>query len=141
MECVPSALEYSSKDDKFRLIAFGKYSYSTINIARIVKCELLGEYSAGEYEPKQPIINELVLELVDERNALERAMLHFSHLEKVTERMEGDRYQITLRYHKDDETEMLIRVLSFGPMIKAVSPQSFIDQIRERIKKQIDLGK
>lgn len=60
----------------------------------------------------------LVIELIDERNALERAMLHFSHLEKKTEKVSNDRYKITLYYDKDDETELLIRVLAFGPVRK-----------------------
>ena len=53
-----------------------------------------------------------MIELTDERNALERAMLHFSHLEKKTEKVSNDRYKITLYYDKDDETELLNK--SFG---------------------------
>ena len=45
-------------------------------------------------------------------------------------------YQITLKYDKSDETEILIRILSFGPMIKIVSPDSFIRQLKSRIDKQ-----
>jgi len=136
LECVTSKLEYSPKDDKFRLIAFEKNNYTTINISRIIQCELLPEYESGEYNPVLPSNRELIMELTNERNAMERAMLHFSHLEKVTERFDDNRYRITLRYNKDDETEMLIRVLSFGPMIKVISPNRFIDLIRERIQKQ-----
>lgn len=40
----------------------------------------------------------LVLELTDERNALKRVMLHFSHLEKETERLDDTHYRITLFY-------------------------------------------
>ena len=76
------------------------------------------------------------MELIDERNALERAMLHFSHLEKETRKLDKNHYSITLRYDHDDETEMLIRVLSFGPMLRVTSPESFIEKIRERLKKQ-----
>ncbi len=50
------------------------------------------------------------------------------------------RYQITLRYDHDDETELLIRVLSFGPMLRVVGPESFISLIRERLVKQKDCG-
>ena len=78
----------------------------------------------------------LVLNLTDERNALERVMLNFSHLEKEAVKIDDMHYQITLKYDKSDETEILIRILSFGPMIKVVSPDSFIRQLKSRIDKQ-----
>ena len=83
----------------------------------------------------------LVIELIDERNALERAMLHFSHLEKKTEKVSNDRYKITLYYDKDDETKLLIRVLAFGPVMKVTEPESFIEQIKQRLRMQNNLKK
>ena len=134
--CVVYSLEYSSKDDKFRIIASGdRYSF-IINMARITKCELTGEYSPEEFRPKAPIKKEIIFELFDERNALERVMLHFSHLEKETEKIGDKKYRVKLLYETEDETEMLIRILSFGPMIKVLSPQNLIEQIKKRIEKQ-----
>ncbi len=63
-------------------------------------------------------------------------MLHFSHLEKETERIDERRYRLTLHYEKDDETELLIRVLSFGPVLKVVYPAQFRDKLKNRIEKQ-----
>ena len=74
--------------------------------------------------------------LREERNALERVLLHFSHLEKETVRLEEDLYQVTLRYDKEDETELLIRILSFGPVLQVTAPDSFIALIRERLAHQ-----
>ena len=134
--CVVYNLEYSSKDDKFRIIASGdRYSF-IINMARITKCKLMEEYSPEEFRPKAPIKKEIVFELFDERNALERVMLHFSHLEKETEKIGDKKYRVRLLYETEDETEMLIRILSFGPMIKVLSPQNLIEQIKNRIEKQ-----
>ena len=134
--CVVYSLEYSSKDDKFRIIASGdRYSF-IINMARITKCELMEEYSPEEFRPKAPIKKEIIIELFDERNALERVMLHFSHLEKETEKIGDKKYRVKLLYETEDETEMLIRILSFGPMIKVLSPQNLIEQIKNRIEKQ-----
>ena len=39
-------------------------------------------------------------------------------------------------YDADDETEILIRVLSFGPMLRVTSPERFIKLIRERLRRQ-----
>ena len=50
-----------------------------------------------------------------------------------------NRYRLTLRYDREDETELLIRVLSFGPVLKVVSPDSFIDKVKERLRKQFAL--
>ena len=80
-----------------------------------------------------------MLELLDERNALERVMLHFSHLQKETVKLSDNRYKVTLTYNRQDETEMLIRILSFGPMVKVVEPQSFITLIKERLNMQRQL--
>lgn len=138
--CVPYRLEYSAKDDKFRLLTAGGANSVTVNLGRMTRCELLEPYSPKAYHPPQPRTETLVLELIDERNALERVMLHFSHLEKETVRLENGRYRLTLRYDREDETELLIRVLSFGPMLRVVAPDSFIEQIKYRLQKQTSCG-
>lgn len=134
--CVPYRLEYSAKDDKFRLLTAGGADSATINLGRITGCELSEPYSPQAYHPPQPQKETLVLELFDQRNALERAMLHFSHLEKETERLENRKYRITLRYNREDETELLIRVLSFGPMLRVIAPDSFLAQVKSRLGRQ-----
>lgn len=138
--CVPLRLEYSEKDDKFRLLAVSGQKPLTINLAQIRALSLLEPYTREEAQPPQPKKQELVLELTDLRNALERVLLHFSHLEKETERLDGSRYRITLRYDQEDETELLIRVLSFGPVIRAVSPPAFVELIRQRLSRQAALS-
>ncbi|MDD3429345.1 MAG: WYL domain-containing protein [Oscillospiraceae bacterium] len=135
-QCIPYKLEYSSKDDKFRVLTASPKNTLTINVARIRSCELLEPWCEEEYRPKAFEKKTLVLELKDERNALERVMLHFSHLEKETIRLDSSNYRLTLHYDLEDETELLIRVLSFGPMLKVTSPQSFIDKIKERLNMQ-----
>ncbi|MGE5629050.1 MAG: WYL domain-containing protein, partial [Solirubrobacterales bacterium] len=35
-----------------------------------------------------------------------------------------------------DETELLIRILSFGPVIKVLAPEKFLNLIKERVMKQ-----
>lgn len=137
--CLPYKLEYSPKDDKFRLITGNNRTALSINLARITECSLLEPCEDSQYSPKQMRRQTLVLELTDQRNALERCMLHFSHLEKETVRIGDDRYRLTLRYEKEDETELLIRVLSFGPVLKVVSPESFRKKLRHRIDTQMNL--
>ena len=137
--CIPYRLEYSPKDDKFRLISANKRDTLSINLARITRVDMLEEYTEEEYQPRPMKKRILVLELKDQRNALERAMLHFSHLNKQTERIGEDLYKITLFYEREDETELLIRVLSFGPVLKVVFPDDFVKKLVKRLKKQNDL--
>lgn len=140
-ECVPYWLEYSAKDDKFRLITKSVKSsrMQTINLGRIVKCELMDDYDERAWEPPEVRHENLVLEVTDDRNALERVMLHFSHHAKEAEYIDDNKYRLSLEYSKEDETELIIRVLSFGPMVKVLSPNGFIEKVKERIKKQMEL--
>lgn len=131
--CIPYKLEYSSKDDKFRLISANQRDTLSINLARIQQCFMLEPYTQEEYQPRTMQQRILVLELKDERNALERALLHFSHLNKETERMGEDLYQITLFYEQGDEAELLIRVLSFGPVLKVIHPGDFREKLVQRL--------
>lgn len=130
----PHHLEYSEKDDRFRLVTARKRRRWTINLSRLTDCAL----AESHYTPALPdaSTNTVTFELVDRRNALERVLLHFSHLEKETVRLDEAHYRVTLRYDKEDETELVIRILSFGPVIRVVEPERFIGLLRERITRQ-----
>ncbi len=134
--CVPYKLEYSSKDDKFRLLTGLRNRRVTVNLSRIEAVELLDPWDEDRYRLPDEKEETLVMDLYDTRNALERAMLHFSDLEKETERIDGKRYRITLKYRQGDETEILIRILSFGPVLKVTAPETMVTRIRERLERQ-----
>lgn len=138
---LPEYLEYSQKDDKFRLIGAGVWLGGTINLGRIISCvpsAFAHKAAPGKRSPSRP--RSVVMELVDERNALERVLLHFAHFEKQAEKLDEKHYRITVYYDKDDETEMVIRVLSFGPMIKVTAPVHFIELIKKRLIEQKSCG-
>ena len=134
---IPYRLEYSYTDDKFRLLCHsGKWRNRTLNLSRISFVRLWGTFDPDDY-PVPELTNESVtLEITNERNALERAMLQFSYLAKRTERIGEKTFRMTLHYRQEDETELLIKILSFGPLVKVVEPDSFAVLIRERIDRQ-----
>ena len=134
----PYYLEYSEKDDRFRLIAAGRKRRWVINLSRITACEP-AHYSEA-IPLKEASSKTITFELEDRRNAMERVLLHFSHLEKETKRLDDNRYRVTLKYDSNDETEMVIRILSFGSAVKVTEPESFIALLRERIGKQKQLA-
>lgn len=133
---IPHRLEYSSKDDKFRLICANRRGNFPLNMARIRECQLLQPYIPEEFHPAPMAKKILILELKDSRNALERCMFHFSHLSKETVRLDENHYRITLYYELADETELLIRVLSFGPVLKVIFPGDFRERLCQRLHNQ-----
>lgn len=130
----PLYLEYSEKDDRFRLAAEDTQTW-TINLSRLENCRLLEKACRCAGQPRRQT-QSLTLELTDERAALERVLLHFSHLEKETKRLDETHYRITLWYDANDETEMLIRILSFGAVVQVISPEDFREKIRQRLLMQ-----
>lgn len=131
--CIPYRLEYSAKDDKFRLLAADTRRDNVINLARVESCELLEKYDPDSFRLPEKRLHELILLLHDERNGLERVLLHFSHFEKETRKLDDRLYQIKLRYDQEDETELLIRVLSFGPVLEVRAPAEFIALVKGRV--------
>ncbi len=137
VKCIPVRLEYSEKDDKFRVFTSGCRFITVMNLARITKCHLYqGEQIIKSVEPK-PKMDVITLEINDERNALERVMLHFAHFEKQAEYIGKRKYRLQVHYNIDDETEIVIRILSFGPMVKVIAPDSFAELIKAKLLKQM----
>ena len=135
LHVLPRRLEYSEKDDKFRLVCSGSRSTTVINLARIISCR---RYN-GKLSPIKEIRKEkcsVTLKITDERNTLERCMLHFSHFEKQAERIAENEYRVSIFYDRNDETEMVIRVLGFGPTIEVIEPPAFRKLIIQRLIKQ-----
>lgn len=148
----PYKICYSALNDKFRLLCgaynsrINKLTRITLNLGRILTIE-----KAKDAYPVTPLMldelyNEscgnapIVLEISTERNALERFMLQFASYERQTEYdPERNIYTCRLFYDLEDETELLIRILSFGPTIKVLGPDSFLSQIKERLTKQLRL--
>jgi len=144
----PYRLEYSAKDDKFRAHCYrkvgGRRMQYILNLGRVTLAEAINITDSGNpsrvNRSTMGRFREVVIEITKERNALERCMVHFAHFEKRTEYNEiTDKYTCTIRYNVMDETEVIIRVLSFGPTIKVIAPNQFINEIKGRIRKQSEL--
>ena len=142
--CAPYKIEYSEKDDKFRIISKVKNRHSILNIARINSCELTDNSKVDDISEEDLPDNRrtsVTLEIYNERKAMERVMLAFAHFEKSAVQVSDEVYRLTLNYDSFDEIELVVRVLSFGPMVKVLEPESFRNLIQERISKQIELMK
>ena len=163
--CLPDRFEYSELDDRMRLWADTDDAQIKVNLCRMLECEMtdlpIGLSfppelskplpSAGtrrmEQEKRENFIDtgidlseRLVLEITDERNALERAFLHFSHFQKREVAPIGEgRYRLVMSIDSDDREEMLRRVISFGPFVRVLEPEWLIVQVRHSIDRQLTL--
>ena len=145
---IPLQLEYSAKDDKFRVFAakvrHGRLrGYFSLNLNRITQIEPSPERYAGPLDVEawrrsRRCAEPLQILVTDERNGIERFMVEFSSFEKQSEYdADTNACLVKLWYQKDDETEVLIRLLGFGPVVRVLGPARFVRQLRERIDKQM----
>ncbi|MCI9374228.1 MAG: WYL domain-containing protein [Lachnospiraceae bacterium] len=146
---VPARLEYSVKNDKFRLLAFKHTGgqamrLELLNIARIQNVRTTEKTLASAVDLNALIQNSyykepLRLQIVNERNALERAMLHFANYEKNTVKIDENTYECLIYYNQNMETELLIEVLSFGPMLTVLGNEKFLDLLKARLERQTQI--
>ena len=150
LEVLPCRFQYSQKDDKFRLLCVSLSQghtgrFHVMNLARIQGCHIsralvpadfdwnLSSFQKQTEEPVQ-------IRIRNERNALERCMLRFAHYENQTVfEPESDTWLCSIFYDPSDETELLIELLSFGPVIKILGPEAFLMEVRRRVKRQHEL--
>ncbi|MCM1578827.1 MAG: WYL domain-containing protein [Ruminococcus sp.] len=145
-DVLPLAFEYSPKNDKFRIHAVTeKGAGLVLNIGRITYAELTEEtpqtvMTTEEYFSRRRCNEPAAVEVKNERNGVERFMLEFASYEKEScfdPDTGGCRTKIW--YDKYDETELLIMLLSFGPVIEIISPKSLREEAARRAKRQYEL--
>ncbi len=146
---LPCRLEYSIKNDKFRLLgieesARSKNRVEILNLDRMQKVTLLPAFAKKFPDINKSIRTDYYKEPVrllihTERNTLERTMLQFANYEKNTRKIDEHTYECLIYYNKKAETELLIEVLSFGPMIEVLGNEPFLQQIKQRLQKQKQL--
>ena len=140
VRCRPLRLEYSEKDDKFRVVTAGWRAVSVVNLAKIRSCAHDIGYWRVSGREKTVAHDTITVKIRDERNAMERFMLHFAHFEKQAEKLDKMHYLVKIKYAHDDESEMVIRILSFGPMIEVLEPEPFRKSVIEKLEKQLSCG-
>lgn len=143
-------MEYSPKNGKFRAYCYllrndRVKSSGIINIGRITNIADTGRYFRtpviiDDFFSSRKCSSPAVIKVTTARNGVERFMLEFASYEKHTVRnLETGEYTVELWYDQQDETELLIRLLSFGPVIEILDPQHLREQAKLRIKKQAEL--
>ncbi len=133
----PTTLEYSALDDRFRLrFRTDGGKERSVDVSRVTECRA-EEGAVPDFPGVHYAAGELVLMIRDERNTLERVLLHFSHFKKRTARIEEGLYRMTMEYQEEDRDEIILRILSFGPMVKVLSPPAVREGLVGKIKQQL----
>jgi len=144
---VPFMIEFSAKNNKFRFFAAQIKNNRTVKIVTINFSRINSVRKTDSIYPQKADMKRIFaykrcsepvrLKIFPKRNGVERFMLEFASYEKHTEIDENTGICTALLYFdKQDETEILIRLLSFGPVIKIEAPQDFLYKFTERISKQ-----
>lgn len=155
---IPARLEYSVKNDKFRILALkpshsashhkaqtdGKMKLEILNVSRIQSVKLMPKTLSSPVDLDTMIQRSyykepLKLRIVNKRNALERAMLHFANYEKNTTKIDANTYECLIYYNQNMETELLIEVMSFGPMLTVLENERFLNSLKARLQRQMSL--
>ncbi len=143
---LPVKIEYSSKNDRFRVhvIQYRKdkaIDTGIINLSQITLTECTNIAPATNCIAIREK-REAVIKITEERNAVNRFMMEFAELERISEYDEETKEcLVRMKYNFKDETEILIRLLSFGPVVEVLEPLDFRKKMKERIDKQFLLMK
>lgn len=132
----PYKLEYSEKDDKFRVLLRSCRKGSMLRVGGIQAVNIVGDAQKCNTHDAVKSEKSFTVEVVNRRNSLERVLFHFAHFKKEAEKITDECYRIKIYYDITDETELVIRVLSFGPFVKVTAPESFKALITERLLMQ-----
>lgn len=142
---LPEKLEYSSKNDKFRVhvIRYNKtqpIERGIINLSHITSSELT-DIIAENRLYKTPSKKEVTVKVSNERNAVNRFMMEFAELERISDfDDETKECTVTMKYDAKDETEILIRILSFGPVVEVVGDDGLRELVADRVRRQGELN-
>lgn len=145
-------IEYSEKNNRHRVYAVKIVESKEKNVY-LLNIDGIKKIDKGNESYEKDILFEkyidyniskkpIVLEISNERNALERFMVQFSSFNKKTHYDTQKRKHICyIYYNKSLETEILIQILSFGPLVKVIGHEKFLKEFKLRISKQKSLMK
>ncbi|MCM1990243.1 WYL domain-containing protein [Oceanirhabdus seepicola] len=146
---LPIRIEYSLKDDKFRISMYSLEENRPImvNLHTIEKVELVHDMKPNI--DKQEVLKLLkenkyakepiVIEVTDERGAMERCFMCFSGFERTSRFLGDNKYEIKLNYYTFEEDDVIRKLIALGPFVKVISPHRIIDVVVRKIKKAMEL--
>lgn len=147
--CAPVYIEYSKRDNRIRIRAVSKSDVvKTFNLERILDVAVMEDFF--DKDASQQVVEndikenerELVIFFNETKNVPDRILTEFSCFKKKCIKWGSERYRMTLYYDKEDTREILIRLLSYGPLINVFDDTGDVrHELIERLEHQLELTK
>jgi len=147
--CYPSHLEYSKRDNCFRLYALTeKKKVRVFNLERVQNVLIVDSGIAKE-EIAEKIVefereNErhLVVLFSERKNIPDKILTEFSPWKKSCIKAGKDKYRMSLVYDADDSREIVVRLLSYGADIFVADDDGTVrHELIKRLEKQLGLNR
>jgi len=146
---IPVKIQYSLKDDLLYAIIYSISSHSfakcvvqnlhdlELTSKKFTVTEISKKYE--EFLKKSQAPEPIILEVMNTRNALERAFCLFSSFKKSARFLrEKNKHQLTIYYYTFEEAEVLSRILYLGKDVVVISPERIRNEIISRVKKALE---
>lgn len=146
-EYSPSFVEYSKRDNRFRIRTIRSDGVvTTLNAERILNVTVLDECFDGtkiKEDIDKYIVNntkELTVCFNETKNIPSRILTEMSCFKKRCVSLGDGRYQMILSYYDEDKREHLIRLLSYGPYVTVSEDSGEVrSELIGRLRSQLEL--
>jgi hypothetical protein len=142
-------IEYSIEEDCFSLIGIKLENNKMISLERIAltqinKLKELNETyfrkNINEFVKQSKCKEPISFELHNIRSGFERVFMSIASFERITEFDDKKNIcYVKLYYYKIDEDTIFDLLISFGPIIKILSPSNIVEEFKSRINNQFKL--
>lgn len=141
----PYKIEYSMQDQKFRLLAV---EYRNKIPKRVIRVRLTSMFSCkicNRFEPidfnvfitKELLVKKLVIEVYPQLNGIERVFIELSNYKREAEfDKERNCCVMNIYYDSADEGDLIIKMLSFGKVVKIITDCHIKEEVIRRINVQ-----
>ena len=130
---VPKRIEYSQKEDRFKVIINSKNR--PLDIQNIRMCQ----YTDKQLSPakkKEILTCKVAIDIPeDKKYTRNRLFREFSSFERDCEQIDDTGHILSFKFEKGDYKEIAYRLLQFGPYVYCLEP----DCVRERIKEKVNM--
>ncbi|WP_149024259.1 WYL domain-containing protein [Listeria cornellensis] len=110
-----------------------------MNVGKVMEARvgMLMDVALPEHRAELVIVT---CHVVNHRNAVDRAMIHFADYKKKAFRTErANVFEMEIYCPRGDLTELVIQILSFGPMMQVLEPASVVGELKARLARQLEL--
>ena len=143
----PLGIEYSKRDDTFRIITACGKDFFVLNLERILECKIIDKsFKKEKYkniieQSRDSQKRKITIKFADKKNVPDRILTEFAPFKKVCVfDKKTQTYIMELWYDETDTFEIAIRILSYGRSVFIVTDEGYVRaRVCENIKMQKEL--